>query len=902
MSATDILQHISKTRRKVESTAASPVSYLQVEDYTLFEDGDAVRIRNRPTNQIHDAVVVGTPKHWKIHINPPLPTSWNGALALPEGSDVYQDLPGGAGGGGPAATPDSLVSLTDTDVGPPYGAGQSLIWDATSGKWKNQMPPAPATPTLALADLTDVGGTAAAAGMYLVYHGAAGAARWEATAEPVIPTNIADLGDVNPTAAGPLADGQVLTWNTDHFEGKTHPSGATTLGALNDVDVTGAAAAAVLTYRAAAGGNPAGWVAAAPGAAGAVSLNDLSDADTATNPPINGQFLAWDQVNRRWKPKTEVETLALCSDVEIAVPAQNNVLTYNAALQKWINVPQPTPSLALNDLSDVTISAAIKNQSVLYYVKGMGWIGTQLVLTMLGNVSNTRPTDGQMLEYQTASGEWTPVTYNLDALANVAPATAMPPANGNVLSYNAANTRWEPSAGPAGTVAGLSDVELAALRSDEFLVYNATDKKWHNRDRVAAMPQITLQPTGQTGNLGLADVVDSPIVTPAAGMVLTYHGAAGGDPARWEPTAPASIPGVIDDLTNVNSTAAGPLADGAVLTWKTDHWEAQTHSSGATTLGALNDVDVTGAAAGSVLTYQAAAGGTQAGWVAAAGGAGGAIGINSLTDVDTATTAPTDGQFLSWNQAQRRWLPKTESESLEQLSDVTITTPANGHFLQWSAAANAGAGGWINSGAAVQVALGGLSDVHLPAGDAATRPNNAQLLWDGRHKRWFADALTFEELSDVYAPQGIQNEGWVITFDTATDKFTLKPPVGGGGAGGAVVNIGDLADVRKVAPASGDYFRWNARKAHWEPHKPLLSHSEDVNTYDNVPRDGDLLTWSANNRYWMPVAPGNPVPEPPAPPVPLVEMTDADRILVQRSSDEEKGYVTLAQLKTMLGC
>src|SRR6056300_732458 len=69
------------------------------------------------------------------------------------------------------------------------------------------------------------------------------------------------------------------------------------------------------------------------------------------------------------------------------------------------------------------------------------------------------------------------------------------------------------------------------------------------------------------------------------------------------------------------------------------------------------------------------------------------LSLDSLTDVDLTTTAPTDGQVLKYNGT--KWIPGTGEENLSnnsigELSDVDITTiaPTNDQVLVWDAAGN----------------------------------------------------------------------------------------------------------------------------------------------------------------------------------------------------------------------
>ena len=65
--------------------------------------------------------------------------------------------------------------------------------------------------------------------------------------------------------------------------------------------------------------------------------------------------------------------------------------------------------------------------------------------------------------------------------------------------------------------------------------------------------------------------------------------------------------------------------------------------------------------------------------------------INALSDVNTATNVPTNGQPLVWNSVSSNWIPGSVIlDSLSTLSDVTITSPSPGQVLKYNGVA------WIN--------------------------------------------------------------------------------------------------------------------------------------------------------------------------------------------------------------
>jgi hypothetical protein len=61
--------------------------------------------------------------------------------------------------------------------------------------------------------------------------------------------------------------------------------------------------------------------------------------------------------------------------------------------------------------------------------------------------------------------------------------------------------------------------------------------------------------------------------------------------------------------------------------------------------------------------------------------------INELSDVDTATAAPTNGQALAWQSSSSKWIPQTISSSSGTLPDVTTGTFTTNIFTPASVAA-----------------------------------------------------------------------------------------------------------------------------------------------------------------------------------------------------------------------
>ena len=201
-------------------------------------------------------------------------------------------------------------------------------------------------------------------------------------------------------------------------------------------------------------------------------------------------------------------------------------------------------------------------------------------------------------------------------------------------------------------------------------------------------------------------------VTPSNGNTLVYQD------GLWQPGSVGGGGTLVSSTAPTVDANGDPLVEGA--TWfDTDDaayyvyynsaWvqTAGGGSGGATTLGGLNDVTLSSNSAGDVLSFNGSA------WVNTA------LGIDDLSDVDTTTTTPTDGQVLTWVNANSRWEPVNASGlvdsvngqtgivslGVQDLNNVSTTPPTDGQVLtwvdinsQWEPVSVAGGGG--GSGAA----------------------------------------------------------------------------------------------------------------------------------------------------------------------------------------------------------
>lgn len=72
--------------------------------------------------------------------------------------------------------------------------------------------------------------------------------------------------------------------------------------------------------------------------------------------------------------------------------------------------------------------------------------------------------------------------------------------------------------------------------------------------------------------------------------------------------------------------------------------------------------------------------------------------INDLTDVDTNTTPPTNGQTIVWNSTAGKFEPGTAAANIGDLNDVDTTGVTNGQVLVYNATTNIFEPGTVSGG------------------------------------------------------------------------------------------------------------------------------------------------------------------------------------------------------------
>ena len=127
------------------------------------------------------------------------------------------------------------------------------------------------------------------------------------------------------------------------------------------------------------------------------------------------------------------------TDVVLANPQTNQVLTYSAAIQSWFNADVPRN---INALNDVTVSVPAIGESLIY--DGSNWVNDNPNISDANDTVFDNLQTGNSLIYNNSTGKWEnqTLTYVLNDLTNVSVGSANA---GQVLRFN--GTNWIPDNG-----------------------------------------------------------------------------------------------------------------------------------------------------------------------------------------------------------------------------------------------------------------------------------------------------------------------------------------------------------------------------------------------------------------------------------------------------------------------
>jgi len=352
-----------------------------------------------------------------------------------------------------------------------------------------------------------------------------------------------------------------------------------------------------------------------------VNLKDLHDV-TFSVPPVNGNVLMWD-VDHWIAAQTWLEYQADV-DIDPVALADGDVLTWDDALQKWVNSVIPAIN-ALSDIADVTIDPAVLaagNNRVLTWVTDH-WAAAPVTVNSLADVDlvTTPPTNGQVLVFDAANSIWKPgdmssaspiVFMGTGAWNNTAALDGTDPSYGMPAGTTPAPTDYPPIPGDSyidlatghvttftgtvttrrtgGAITGgggaldivrerlqdLDDVDSAAPADKSVLTYDSSARMWKSKPGGIPLHLGSFSVGSKAGN------VYTPPANPKEGdiwvdknpspPVFKVYRSGAWVAVNWQ----TDHLGLLSDLANVNVGASGSPGQGDALIFNqlTEQWES----------------------------------------------------------------------------------------------------------------------------------------------------------------------------------------------------------------------------------------------------------------------------------------------------------------------------------------
>lgn len=447
-------------------------------------------------------------------------------------------------------------------------------------------------------------------------------------------------------------------------------------------------------------------------------------------------------------------------------------------------------------------------------------------LQSLDNVSDTNPTDNQVLQYNSAAGEYQPSSIaavdasSIDALLDV-DVSNIAPASGQILKWD--GSAWVRGNTSSGTDADTLDgyegthylnfnnftnkpVIISTITADassftadstnnEFNIFGGTGISTSINANVLTItndaPDQTVSLTQGTnisitgsypnftiGSTALATISVNTASASGAGS-LTYDSATG-----VFTFTPVSLN--LSDLANVDNTAP---STGQVLKWSGTAWAPATESGG----GGGGSGDIDAVTAGTGLT---------------GGGLTGSVTLN----VDVGTTADKIVQLDS-----NAKLPAIDGSQLTNINigalsthtDVSATSPTDGQVLKWNNTASewqpqddataSGGGGLANISEDTTPQLGGDLDINgktVKHTFVLNASGSDHYVFTDTGNIWFPSS---ENDPTIYLRRG---EQYVFNNQSGGHPLEIRSALGGSAYSTGVTNNGGTGDVTFKVPMS----------------------------------------------------------------------------------------------------
>ena len=212
--------------------------------------------------------------------------------------------------------------------------------------------------------------------------------------------------------------------------------------------------------------------------------------------------------------------------------------------------------------------------------------------------------------------------------------------------------------------------------------------------------------------------------------------------------------------------------------------------------------------------------------------------VDGLQGRSVHTTAPTDGQVLTWNNAQSRWEPQTPSgggTTFIALSDTPGSITADSLVAG-------------NSGGSALEFVTNLSGLNSKISDAtldtstASRPPSGSASGDlsGTYPSPTVSKLQGRDVSSA-APE---DDGYVLTWDSTSSHWEPREATGGGGGSSTLCGLTDVDCAQTTE--DDDVLAWDEKAAEWRKREISADTILPTGT-----ADGEILRWdTSGSGFW----------------------------------------------------
>jgi hypothetical protein len=253
---------------------------------------------------------------------------------------------------------------------------------------------------------------------------------------------------------------------------------------------------------------------------------------------------------------------------------------------------------------------------------------------------------------------------------------------------------------------------------------------------------------------------------------------------------------------------------------------------------------------------------------------GGDQSIDDLTDVDTTTSAPTDGQSLVWNNANGQWEPGsptgggvvnsvntqtgTVSLGIQDMDDfalVPISDPSFSYSTVNVYSSGSVSGVYFNDPGEAQVWANGSELRFNEDGDTKTAffTYAAGNSWTSGQTVTFwlsVSGAAWTEHTATYTADTTNGIARLYSVSPVITEFNGEP--NGYSSDTIRVATSDPSVIAGVPLADGDVLQWVDADSTFKPTQLGIDDLSDVDTTTAAPTDGQALVWDSTAGQWEP--------------------------------------------------